>query len=211
MTPRTEPPPAGPDAGAAPRMRSEDRRRQILEAAAQVFSRMGARGCALRDVAEACGITEALVHKHFGSRRDLLAATVAYAAETVYGEIESAAAGGVIERLCGQVFEASDNSLQACTDVLLQAGAQAFEEPTIAEALARRVEYHHARTVSLVTQAQTEGALTGEVDPDALAWLMDAHSAMSNVMTRLDVGFPGGRALAEATLAPFRPAGGVVD
>lgn len=53
------------------RLKSEDRRKQILEKAAEVFATHGLAGARTRDIAAACDINEAVIYKHFESKEEL--------------------------------------------------------------------------------------------------------------------------------------------
>lgn len=56
--------------------KSEQRRREIIAAAVEVFSESGFRDGALRDVAERAGITHAAIRYHFSTKVDLLEAVL---------------------------------------------------------------------------------------------------------------------------------------
>ena len=53
-----------------------ERRRQIIESAATLFSRRGFRGTTTREVAHAVGVSEATVFKHFATKEDLYTAII---------------------------------------------------------------------------------------------------------------------------------------
>jgi len=71
------------------RLSSPDRKKQILEVATEMFARYGFDGVTTRQIADAAGITEAIVFRHFASKDDL------------YWEVLSAkcASGDVKQRL----------------------------------------------------------------------------------------------------------------
>ncbi len=76
-----------PSQGALPRRRrtrlpAEERRRQIIEAAAALFSQRGFGGTTTRQVAEAAGISEPTIFKHFATKEDLYAAILEAKVET---------------------------------------------------------------------------------------------------------------------------------
>ena len=54
-----------------PRLSSTDRKKQILEVATELFARHGFDGVTTRQVADAAGITEAMVFRHFATKDDL--------------------------------------------------------------------------------------------------------------------------------------------
>ena len=62
--------------GRRARLPGEERRRQIIEAAAALFSRKGFGGTTTRQVAEAAGVSEPTIFKYFASKEDLYAAII---------------------------------------------------------------------------------------------------------------------------------------
>ncbi len=56
------------------RMAAEDRRRQILDVAVQLFSQKGFRGTTTKEIAQAAGVNEAIIFRHFATKSDLYAA-----------------------------------------------------------------------------------------------------------------------------------------
>jgi AcrR family transcriptional regulator len=57
-------------------MAAEDRRRQIVEVAARLFSQKGFRGTTTKEIALAAGVNEAIIFRHFATKRDLYAAII---------------------------------------------------------------------------------------------------------------------------------------
>src|SRR5205085_192912 len=56
------------------RMSAEDRRNQIVEIAAELFSQKGFRGTTTKEIAERAGVSEAIIFRHFATKDDLYAA-----------------------------------------------------------------------------------------------------------------------------------------
>ena len=56
------------------RMHAEDRRQQIIDVAVQLFSQKGFRGTTTKEIAQAAGVNEAIIFRHFATKRDLYAA-----------------------------------------------------------------------------------------------------------------------------------------
>jgi len=54
-----------------PRLSSDDRRRQLLGHAIALFSRHGFSGTRTKDIAAACGVSEAILYRHFATKEDL--------------------------------------------------------------------------------------------------------------------------------------------
>ena len=59
------------------RLRKEDRKAGIIQAAASLFSEKGFNGTKTREIAAQAGVSEALIFKHFPSKDDLYAAILA--------------------------------------------------------------------------------------------------------------------------------------
>jgi AcrR family transcriptional regulator len=63
--------------GVAPgsaRMAGEERRLQILEVAVTLFSQKGFRGTTTKEIAQAAGVSEAMVFRHFATKQELYSA-----------------------------------------------------------------------------------------------------------------------------------------
>ncbi len=59
-------------------MSAEDRRRQLLEVAIDLFARKGFDGTTTKEIAAAAGVTEAIIFRHFATKTDLHAAILDY-------------------------------------------------------------------------------------------------------------------------------------
>ena len=72
-----------------------DRRRQILDTAAQLFAQRGFHGVSVHDIGAACGISGPALYKHFRGKDELLAASLTDISETLLkeGSARAAAAG----------------------------------------------------------------------------------------------------------------------
>lgn len=64
------------------RMTADQRKQAILRAAAPVLAQSGLRGASVREIAEAAGVSEALLYKHFPSKQALYDETLARARES---------------------------------------------------------------------------------------------------------------------------------
>lgn len=57
-------------------MAAENRRQQILDVAIQLFSQKGFRGTTTKEIALAAGVNEAIIFRHFATKRDLYSAII---------------------------------------------------------------------------------------------------------------------------------------
>lgn len=55
------------------RMSAEDRRNQIVDIAAELFSQKGFRGTTTKEIADRVGVSEAIIFRHFATKDDLYA------------------------------------------------------------------------------------------------------------------------------------------
>lgn len=72
----------------------------VLDAAAELFTRQGPSRTSTRDIAETAGVNRGLLHRHFGSKEELVAAVVARsAAELADGLADADSIAGIVARL----------------------------------------------------------------------------------------------------------------
>src|SRR3954463_7859865 len=84
-------------AGPRRRLKLEQRREMIVEAAALEFGRRGHRDARMEDIASAAGITKAVLYDHFPSKGALHAEVVKRASEHITA-VGIAAVTGVLDR-----------------------------------------------------------------------------------------------------------------
>jgi AcrR family transcriptional regulator len=70
------------------RMAGEERRHQILDVAMKLFSERGFRGTTTKEIAQAAGVSEAMVFRHFATKEELYSAILDYKACTSGGAFE---------------------------------------------------------------------------------------------------------------------------
>jgi AcrR family transcriptional regulator len=93
------------------RLTGEERRRQIIETAATLFSHKGFRGTTTREIAEAVGVSEAMLFKHFATKEELYAAIIEakshgmHALDTVLAAAEREDDAGVLRALALEMIE----------------------------------------------------------------------------------------------------------
>jgi len=64
--------------GQGHRMSAEVRRQQIVSVAADLFSRKGFSGTTTKEIADGAGVSEAIIFRHFSTKRDLYHAIIDY-------------------------------------------------------------------------------------------------------------------------------------
>src|SRR5262250_472223 len=82
--------------GQAQRMSAEVRRRQIVAVAADLFSKKGFSGTTTKEIADEAGVSEAIIFRHFSTKRELYGAIIDYktrqSSHQMQAELEEAAA-----------------------------------------------------------------------------------------------------------------------
>ncbi|HEY7547051.1 MAG TPA: TetR/AcrR family transcriptional regulator [Blastocatellia bacterium] len=77
------------------RMTGEDRRRQIVDISAELFSQKGFNGTTTKEIADRAGVSEAIIFRHFPNKRALYSAIIDYKtrqnSERVQERLEEAA------------------------------------------------------------------------------------------------------------------------
>ena len=69
----------------------------VLQAASELFAEKGPAATSIREVAARAGVNHGLLHRHFGSKRQLLAATLQYLADSAAALRESGASQAEVE------------------------------------------------------------------------------------------------------------------
>jgi AcrR family transcriptional regulator len=67
---------AAPGSAGGGRMAAEERRRQIVGVATQLFSERGFRGTTTKEIAHAAGVSEAIIFRHFATKDELYSAII---------------------------------------------------------------------------------------------------------------------------------------
>jgi AcrR family transcriptional regulator len=105
------PQPAAPNA----RMCADERRRQIAEVAMRLFSERGFRGTTTKEIAQAAGVSEAIIFRHFATKEELYTAIIDFKGcggagpSPVAGRPEEPAIIDEIRGVVAEALEASDD------------------------------------------------------------------------------------------------------
>ena len=168
------------------RLPAAERRQAILESACRVFARSSYRGATTAEIAREAGISEPILYRHFGSKRDLYLACL----EQAWGELRSVAdearaqdPGGCL----GAVVSAymASRARVRLIDLWIQALSEASEDQVIAKALRRQIRTVHAYFTDLIRESQDRGDVHADRDAVAEAWIFVASGLLATVDHRL--------------------------
>jgi AcrR family transcriptional regulator len=168
------------------RLSAEARRAAVLETACCVFSRSSYRGATTAEIAREAGISEPILYRHFGSKRDLYLACLAEAWETFREEATTA----IAEDPVGCLGVISDRYMAKgrrfrVVDLWIQALTEATDDPVIAKALRRQIREMHDFLAEVIRDGQRRGVVNPDRDPVAEAWIFVGGGLLATMDSRL--------------------------
>ncbi|HZO96286.1 MAG TPA: TetR/AcrR family transcriptional regulator [Gaiellaceae bacterium] len=169
-----------------PRLSAGERRQAVLETACRVFVRSSYRGATTAEIAREAGITEPILYRHFGSKRDLYLACLDEAWRS-FRELAERSLAEDPGRCLGAISDAymQKRSRIRLVDLWIQALSEAPDDAAIAKAIRRQIREVHAFVADVIRRGQEAGALNPERDPVAEAWLFVAGGLLTTIDHRL--------------------------
>ncbi|MCP3936746.1 MAG: TetR/AcrR family transcriptional regulator [Actinomycetia bacterium] len=174
-------------------MNADERRREILTAATNIFAQSNYRAARVAAIAEAAGVSEALLYKHFPSKKALFCEILQRVGlriveiweKTVADETDALEA----LRRAGEVYV--DNLRNHHAEAALQFQALAeTADPDIAAVL----RMNHLRYITffekLVKRGQHQGVIRADVDPHVAANILNGTGLTFTLVQRLDLDGP---------------------
>jgi AcrR family transcriptional regulator len=168
------------------RLTANERREAVLLAACEVFSARSYRGATTAEIARASGISEPILYRHFGSKRDLYLACLEEAWRSlreVAAEALASDTPGCLGRIA-EAYMAADERVRLI-DLWIQALSVAPEDEVIAAALREQIREVHAFFADAIRVGQEHGEVLTARDPAAEAWIFVASGLLLTVGNRL--------------------------
>jgi AcrR family transcriptional regulator len=168
------------------RLTAEARRAAVLETACRVFSRSSYGGATTAEIAREAGISEPILYRHFGSKRDLYLACLDEAWQTFRDEASSAVADDPVGCLgvIADRYMAKGNRLRV-VDLWIQALTVAPDDPVIAKALRRQIREVHDFFAEVIRDGQLRGVVHADRDAVAEAWIFVGGGLLATMDSRL--------------------------
>ena len=170
------------------RLPAAERRQALIEAASRVFSTGSYAGATTADIAREAGVSEPILYRHFGSKRDLYLACLHYGRENLrdafdakvaeLGEENAVAALGI--SLLGM-----RNQRVLPPNLWVQAVTEAGEDAEIRKYLRRHMKELHVFIADVIRRAQAAGGVPAERDAEAEAWIFVGGALLLSVGDRL--------------------------
>ncbi|HET7647869.1 MAG TPA: TetR/AcrR family transcriptional regulator [Gaiellaceae bacterium] len=168
------------------RLTAEARRQAVLETACRVFSRSSYRGATTAEIAREAGISEPILYRHFGSKRDLYLACLDEAWRGFRLACEQALASDPEQSLgaIADAYMAKGRKLRV-VDLWIQALNEASEDKVIAAAVRKQIREVRDFFADVIRDGQRRGVVHADRDPDAEAWIFVAAGLLATIDGRL--------------------------
>jgi AcrR family transcriptional regulator len=168
------------------RLTAEARRQAVLDTACRVFSRSSYRGATTAEIAREAGISEPILYRHFGSKRDLYLACLDEAWRSFRATCEDAIAADPAKCL-GAIADAyMAKGKKICViDLWIQALNEASGDKVIAAAVRKQIRDVHDFFADVIRDGQRRGVVHADRDPVAEAWIFVAGGLLATIDSRL--------------------------
>ena len=168
------------------RLTAAERRQAVLDTACLVFSRSSYRGATTAEIAREAGITEPILYRHFGSKRDLYLACLDEAWR-IFREFAEEALEADPSGCLGAIADAytAKRAKLRLVDLWIQALTEASEDEVIAKAVRGQVHDVHHFFADVIRQGQERGVVHADRDPVAEAWIFIAGGLLATIDHRL--------------------------
>jgi len=170
----------------AKRLTAEARRQAVLDTACRVFSRSSYRGATTAEIAREAGISEPILYRHFGSKRDLYLACLDEAWRSFRAICEDAIAADPAKCLgaIADAYMAKGKKIRVI-DLWIQALNEASEDKVIAAAVRKQIRDVHDFFADVIRDGQHRGVVHADRDPVAEAWIFVAGGLLATIDSRL--------------------------
>ncbi len=163
-----------PTVASAPRMKREDRRAALLAAARGEFAQHGFHGAATAAIARSAGCSEAILYRHFASKRELLIEVLRaeIGGRLAAGRALAPPAGSEAGASMAEVLQARlDEREMGVTARLVMLAVSMSGDPEVGPAVRDAFAAVRAPLRRSLSAAQDAGAVRADIDPEALTWL----------------------------------------
>ena len=172
------------------RLSGPERRQAVVETACRVFAKGSYHGSTTAQIARETGVTEPVLYRHFASKRELYLVCLDAVWDRVRTLWEKAIAAeedpaNWIKAIGKAYLEARAAAKVVLVDLWIQALTEAADDPAIRRALREQVREVHDFVAGVIRQAQAQGGIVAERDPDAEAWIFISLGLLTTIDRRL--------------------------
>jgi TetR/AcrR family transcriptional regulator len=167
------------------RLPAEARRQTVLDSACRVFSKASYRGATTAEIAREAGISEPILYRHFGSKRDLYLACLDEAWRD-FRELSEETVARHPDTCLGAIADAytTKGAKIRLVDLWVQALTES-DDAVIATALRKQIREVHDYFADLIRDSQARGGVHADRDPIAEAWIFVAGGLLGTMDHRL--------------------------
>jgi AcrR family transcriptional regulator len=168
------------------RLSAGERRAAVLDTARRVFSRTSYRRATTAEIAREAGVSEPILYRHFGSKRDLYLACL----DEAWRDFHEGATRALAEDPVGCLGMISDRYMAKgakfrLVDLWIQALTEASDDTVIAKALRRQIRELHDFIAGVIRDGQQRGIVKKDRDPEAEAWIFVGGGLLATMDARL--------------------------
>lgn len=149
------------------RIRSVDRRRQLIAAAAELFAARGYDAVGVEEVAAAVGVTGPSVYRHFGDKQALLAEVVLTGLADLEARSRSALGAPIQHRTARLLDELTDMAVQRPPAAVVWRWTGVHLDASVQREVARRA---HTVLSSWAGAVRVDRPTLGEAEAELLCW-----------------------------------------
>jgi AcrR family transcriptional regulator len=170
------------------RLSKDDRRVQLLDAAARLFGKSSYGDVTTAELAKAAGVTEPVIYQHFKTKQDLYVAVLRRAREVTIEHYDKIAASLptpllkaiAVVRAHGQIMRENEPYFR----LHLRAIANS-DLPRVRQVLKENYLAYNRYFSGLIKQAQDQGEVHKAVDPEQTAWFIMSQGMLMNLCNQL--------------------------
>ncbi len=154
----------------------DERRAEILAAAAELFAASGSRGTSIAAVAARVGMTDAGVLHHFRTKEELLLGVLEHFDRTVADQLARSEAGGIdfLEQI-GEWGAAMERTPETSALLITLSAEHLVEDSPARDFIRGRYRWVLDRTIAALATAARNGDLRADLDPVAEASTLIAY------------------------------------
>lgn len=168
-------------------MKAQDRRNQLLKAAASCFAKYGYRGTTTARIAAHAGVSEPIIYRHFQNKHQLFIALIEKVADEVFNNWQQAMQNlaSPLDKLRVMLYRnpATSDPWTASVYQLLFHAQTETSDPVIQQAIRDHYDRYVKTLGAVMAEAQAAGQIRRDVPAEWLAWQI-LHAAVGFAMVR---------------------------
>lgn len=170
------------------RMSKDDRRVQLMDAAARLFAKSSYDQVTTAELAKSAGVTEPVIYQHFKTKLDLYVAVLRRAREMTlehYAALEARVPTPLLKliaviRAHGEIMRDNEPYFRLHLRALATS-----EMPRVKQVLRENYLSYNKYFTDLIRRAQAQGEVHKAVDAEETAWFIMSQGVMMNLCNQL--------------------------